>query len=815
MVRNYVTVALRRLYRNQATSLINLGGLAVGFAAVILIGLFVLHETSYNRWLPGAGQIYKAEFTETEPGHEPLASAMTPAPLAAALVKDYTDIALTTRLKTKIYTVRRGPDQFKENVYFVDPNFFDVFDLPVADGNRDAVLAGMDAIAISERLALKYFGTMNPIGQVLNIGGKSDKRIVAILRDTPQNSHMMIDMLTRVADGKAGLLSFRDNWGSDQVHTYLKVKAGFDPVAIENDNRAFVERNITLTWTDLPPADLHRYNYMPIRDLYLYSDKDNHETAIGNIDTVVTFSLVACLVLLLAMINFSNLSTAQALRCAREVGLRKVHGASRKQIVVQFIGEAVALTLFAFVIAMATVEIVLPTFSVFIGKEIGMASVVTFSHMAVFFSLVLLTGILAGIYPAIIVSGYKPAAILTANNSGYEGPLWFRNSLVIVQFAISIALIAATAIIYRQTDYVRSLDLGFDPAGMLSVSVWEKEAKAGLPAFKAGLENMYGVHAVAAVSTALPGAPHGLGVFMREGSSRDTAKSITQIWSDANFFTAMGLRPLVGRVFEENRQVDYRSVPDDERLPVTRGAVLNLAAASMLGFTNAEQALGQKLIVPTEKRPTEINIIGVVPDINMGSLHKKVQPTVFFVSDGALPYLLIKVSPEMQAALLPEMETLWQNHISGAVLSVTPLESAYDALYLQTDREAVIFMLFAAFAILVACLGLYGLAAYTAQRKTKEIGIRKVVGATVVDIVALLTWRFSKLVLIAAPIGVIGAAYGMQEWLGNFAYRISLVGNMWVFLLAASVAFVIAWLTVGGNAAKVARSNPIMALRNE
>jgi putative ABC transport system permease protein len=815
MFANYLAVALRRLARNRLGAAINIGGLAVGFAAVTLIGLFVLHELSYDRWLPDVDSLYKVEFTETEPGHGPLASAMTPAPLAAALLKDYGDISVATRLKAKNYTVRQGNRQFTEEIYFVDPNFFDVFDLPVVAGSREAVLANGSNVAISERMARKYFGDDVPVGQVITLAGQTDKVVAAVLRDIPRNSHFDIDILTRVSAEAGELLSFRDSWGSDQVHTYLKVAPGFDAAATERDGRAFAARNISLDWTNLPPADLHHYNFIPVADIHLYSDKDNHEATVGDITTVVTFALVAVLVLALATINFMNLSTAQALRSAREVGIRKVLGASRAQIVNQFLGEAVLTTFFALLLGMTLVEIFLPVFSSFLGKEISLSMLASVPAAIGIVCLVIVTGVCGGMYPALVVSALKPATILRDSKSPGGGRAGLRNLLVVLQFSVSIALIAATGVIYRQTDYVRSVDLGFEPAGKILIPVWEETVRPATEALKNSLAKLPGVQAVGTTSAQLPNAPHGLGVFVAPGDSRDEAKSITQLAGDPGFYRLMEMTPLAGRLFDAGRSSDFLSMPSGTEEAATRGVVLNESAVTLLGFDSAELAIGQKLSMPAARQPTVATIVGVVPDMHLGSLRKAIEPMAFFVADAGLPYLVLDIEVAARSTTMREIEAVWASLVPGAVLSTTFLEDAYAALYLEAERQTVIFTVFAAFAVFVACLGLYGLAAFTAQYRTKEIGIRKVVGARVVDIVLLLTWQFSRLVLVAAPAGLVISAFGMQEWLTGFAYRISLFANSWIFAAAALAAFAIAWLTLGIHAARVARTNPIQALRHE
>ncbi|WP_286829757.1 MULTISPECIES: ABC transporter permease [Kordiimonas] len=814
MIVNYFLVALRRLLRNRMLSVINIGGLAIGFAAVTLIGLYVNYELSYNRWLPNVDALYKVEFTETEPGHAPIPSAMTPAPLAAALVKDFSGIEDATRLKTRKFTVRSGANQFTEELYFADPNFFALFDLPVVLGQRADILKNTGNIALSETAAKRFFGDRNPIGQILNIGGREDRTVVAVLKDLPANTHLDIQLLTRISADENGLLGFRDTWGSDQAHTYIKVNEGFDPIVLEQNGRAFAERNITLTWTKLPPADLHHYNAVAVADLHLYSDKDNHEGSVGDIDTVVTFALIASLVLALAVVNFANLSTANALRHAREVALRKVLGASSRQIMVQFLGEAVLTAFLALLLGLVLAELTLFSFGNFLGKDISLAPLYSIPAASLLGGTAVLAGVCGGFYPSFVLSRFRPTSVLSANKSTSDGVPWLRNSLVVLQFSVSVALIASTAIIYRQTDYVRTADLGFDPAGKVIVPISESEVRPVALALKNSFSQLSGVRSVAMTTAPLPEAPHGLGVFVPQHASRDEARSITQVWVDADFFPLMGQSPLAGRLFAADRQADLTHTPTDPALPRTRGIVLNQSAATLLGYGSADQAINQQIITPTG-RQTVSTVVGVVPDIHLGSLYKEIEPMAFFVSDRPLYYMIVELQQGAERQTLAELESIWNNLVPGVPMSPTFLEQAYRGLYQDAERQAQLFGGFSLFAVLVACLGLYGLASYAAVRRIKEVGIRKVLGARVLDIVLLLTWQFSRLVALAIPIGVLVSASGMSAWLDGFAYRISLLGNSWVFLLAALAAFMIAWLTVGGQAASVARRNPIRALRYE
>jgi len=815
MYQNYLLTVWRNIIKNKMLSTINILGLALGLAATVLIGVYVAYEVSYNKWLPNIDQLYKVEFTETEPGHTPIASAMTPAPLAAALVKDFPNIEAATRLKSKLLPVYQQAHPFQEEVFFVDPNFFDIFDLNVLEGNRDAVLRTTDTVAISTKMAEKYFGDRSPIGELLTFDINTDRQVVAVFKEFPENSHFRPNFIMRVEEQETGLLYFKNSWGSDQVHTYVKTNENFDVSNFSSKGRDFVARNISLTWTKLPPEDLHHYNIIPVADIYLHSDKDNHEGPTKDYTMVVVFAGVAGLILVLAFINFTNLSTAQALKRAKEVGLRKVLGASRMQLVRQFLGEAIFTAMLAMVIGLTMVEFLLPVFSNFLDKELSMAPLMNAQGFSILLGLVVVTGFSGGLYPAFVLSHFRPSTVLHANQSRAKGPPWLQSLLVTLQFAISIGLIAATSIIYYQVEYIKDINLGFDPEGKIIIPASDKSVAPVASILKDKFRSIPGVKNMSWVSMSLPGNPHGLGVFIPPKGNSDDARSITHISVDADFFPLMKQKPLAGRTFSATRSIDFRVQPENKKLPITRGAVINLSAAKLLGFDSVESAVNQELISPSPIQDIVVTIVGVVPDMHFGSLLKTVEPVVYFVSDAPLGYLLVDMDRDNEAASITQLQTVWRTLLPSVPFRPVMLKGAYEDLYLDSERQGTVFVGFSVFAVLIACLGLYGLASFTIRNRTKEIGIRKVLGARVADIVRLLIGQFSKPVLLSNLIAWPLVVLGMSRWLETFSYRIDHWYLVFLCLIAGFLALLIAWITVGGHAIQAARNNPIRALRSE
>jgi putative ABC transport system permease protein len=789
-------------------------GLALGFAVATLIGLYVLFELSYNRWIPDYENIYKIEFTETEPGHKPLLSAMTPDPLANALVKDFPTIQHAARLKQSQFTLQHGENQFNELISFVDAGFFDVFDLEIKEGDHDALVPNNKGIAISETMALKYFGEGPAIGKILSLNGKLDQLVTAVFADLPDNTHLDIDFLVLLDESRYGARFLPNNWGSDSVHTYIKGSSTFHPDILREEGKEFVARNVALNWTELPPEQVIHFSAIPVSDIHLYSQMDNHERPISSIQTVLTFAIVAILILLLAGINFTNLSIAQAIKQTREIGVRKVLGARRSQLIKQFLTEALITAFAGLIIGLALAEFSLPIYNGFLDKNLSLDIFGDPLSSLSIIVIAMMIGLGGGIYPALILSGYKPSLIL-GRVPPFNSTPRLRNGLVILQFSVSITLMVATAIIYMQIDFVRNTDLGFDPARKIAIPIWEGDARDKALALKTEYSRLPGVNSVALSSTELPWVDGPLGVFIPPGTVRDDSRSIPVVTTDQNFFSLLEITPLAGRFFEEARQADYRNKSLTDSGVYTRSAVINETALRSLGFTSPNQALGRTVVSPGRTIETHVRIVGVAPDIHLESLYKEIKPMVFYLSAEPLFYMIVDLeNADIQRTIL-DMENIWRDLIADVTFKATYIEQGFADLYLVADRQVTLFSIFTLLALLIASLGLYGLSAHMAESKTKEVGIRKVLGANALDIMVLFTWQFTKLVLVAAPIGILVSATAMNGWLLNFAYRLSIAGNFWVFALAVVIAVIIAWTTVGGHALRVARLNPVKALRME
>lgn len=824
MYRNYLAVALRNLVRNKLYSLINIGGLAIGLAAVILIALFVYDELSYDNFWPDADRLYRAETTFVVPGRSPTSRATSPGPLAPTLAREFEGrIVEAARFFNMVSTVTLGDRQFSERVGMVDANFFELFDFRILRGNRDTVLAGNSSLMISETMAIKYFGDSDAVGKTLMLN-ETPYEIVAVMEDLPDNSHFDSGMIALFEPGRFISQPWvARQWFSASAFTYFKLYSGVDIDEIAAEIPAMLDKHVTLGvpgTEDLQPSKVMKFDLMAVPDIHLYSTRPNNLRQPGNAGVVLTFAGVALLVLLIAGINFTNLSTARATQRAREVAMRKLAGARRTQLISQFLGESLLLTLLGLIIAVAIVEVSLPFYNQFLGKELTLGLSGDPSLFLAMLGIVALVGILAGIYPALVLSGFRPATILQGSTSASSGSTRFRNALVVVQFAISIALIISTSVVYGQSLFARSMDLGFETDNRLVVRGVSGEAL--LPIYetlKREMLNIPGVVDVTFAGDTLPLENNKNTLVDAPGGAIGGKALIEYVAVDFDFFEGFGIEPVAGRVFSEARRADiYRAgaTPGDGGHV---GLVINEMAALKLGFTNPEEAVSKvvraQLGNSGDTDDMLAEIIGVIPDLIMRSARAEVTPMLFYVQEGTLGPMFLTLRPQGQEETVKAIDELWARILPETPIKRNFVSDRVDQLYLAEMQQAQMFFYFSLFAVFVASLGLFGLASFAVEQRTKEIGVRKVMGAGVFDIVRLLVWQFSKPVLVANLIAWPVAGYFMMRWLQGFSQRLdnSVIGLM--FVGAGMTAMLIAWATVSSRAFQAARRKPIDALRYE
>jgi putative ABC transport system permease protein len=812
MLSNYLKIAWRNIVGSPLFSAINIVGLAIGLACCIIITLFVRYELSYDRHWDNADRVYRV--TRDFFGNNLRLAAVAP-PIAPLMKQDFADVEDAVRiLPTGGITLSRGDTRIREdNFAIADPNVFDFFNLEFVDGDPSTALARPTDIVMTERAVERYFGAEDPIGQTINLMGQAEVTVTAIIRDLPDNTHMSFEILGSMAAvpllmGPQEL----ESWGSNNYYTYIRLLAGYDPDNLESQFNDFLVRHWSEDAESSSALGLQR-----LTDIHLTSNRDGEWRANGSSAVVYTFSAVALFVLLIACINFMNLTTARSTQRAREVGVRKVVGANRQQLIVQFMGESILLTAIAMLLAVALVEIALPAFAAFLEKPLSF-SLANPPSLGLLLVGTIVVGIFAGSYPALYLSKFRPAEVLKGSASG-SGSALLRKVLVVFQFATSIALLIATGVVMAQMGYARNVDLGYDKSRNLVTSLpyfsdlWEiyEPMKAELEAHPDIVSVVY--------SSRVPSMQNNDGSgYIAEGTqiAMENFYAIADIKVDDGWFDHYDIEFLAGRPFRKN-ELRYDD-PTDEN-PVSRTyAILNESAARRFGWS-PDEALGKVIREPESRaldKFTDYEIVGVVPNIHFSSLHLEMKATVYAPPDPNYGRRLsVKIAPGDPAAAISHFEATWNKLVPGEPVQWEFLDDRFDALYRSEQRQAQMFGVFSAFAIFVATLGLFGLASFTTERRTKEIGIRKVMGASVKDIVMLLTADFTKLVLMANIIAWPVAYYFMNGWLGRFAYRAPFGDWAWTFVVAAIAALAVAWLTIALQASRAATARPVLALRYE
>ncbi len=827
MFQNYISVAFRNLIKNKLYSAINIIGLAVGLAACILIMLFVRDELSYDKHWSKADSLHRITADFYVPGREPFITAMGQGPVKAALENYFPEeIERVTRFNGMGPVVSYDGKIFNERIMWTDPDTADMFSFNVLAGDIHAALNDNASLAISESFAQKHFGDKNPIGEVMNLTLYTvdrDYKIAAVFEDLPHNTVLDFQALAMIDEKDFENFGWEfAQWFSTNNYVYLELKDG---VSIETVNQRlpdFTNINIEIPpgfgGPDTQAADFIKYSTQPITDLQLNprAPAGSEMKPTGSMEGVYIFSAIAGLILLIACINFMNLATAKSTKRAREVALRKVLGAQRSQLIIQFLGESILVALIGLILGIVLVEACLPTFGEFVSKDLYF-SLTDGMTLAILLGLILVVGVLGGVYPALVLSGFLPARVLKANKSAEtSGSASLRNVLVITQFAISIGLIIATGVVYGQKYYATTMDPGFNKDNLLVVrDLIRNGSRDQRDAFKEEVARLPGVVSVSYS-------------FDRPSSGNNSNRGVTLPDSDASiligyqsvgydFFETYEVPVIAGRNYSREYSLD--GMPSGEgakpgdRLQGTM--VINEAAVRRLGYASNEDAIGKSFSMGVDQDiEADMTIIGVVADLNFQSLRSVIRPEMFSMEKEIFSNLTVRFEGN-GADMASKIEQVWNSMITSVPYRYEYVDESMAAEFEEEAAQSVMLGVFAGLAILIACLGLYGLASFTAERRTKEIGIRKVMGARVRDVVQLLVWQFSKPVLVANLIAWPVAVWGMLQWLETFPYRMDTWMLLPLCIGAGLIALTIAWATVGGNAAKVARSNPIKALRYE
>jgi putative ABC transport system permease protein len=805
MFQNYLKVALRNLWKNKAFSAINIIGLATGLAVCLLIVLYVKDELSFDKYNANADRIYRIDgdiyFNNTEAN-----MAVSPDPLGPALKRDYPVVEQVARViyQGDILIKKNNQNERDQHAAFADSTFFKVFSIPMIKGDPTTALQEPNSIVIDETTAKKYFNTTDVLGENLYVDNSTNCKITGVIKDMPEQSHFHFSFI-RPLGGDNG------SWLSNNVSTYILVKPGVRQAQMQS----YVDATVDNYLAKALMAQLHAslkdmknqgnhfiYHLMPLTSIHLHSDKSYEIEANGNITYVYIFSIIALLILLIACVNFMNLSTARSANRAKEVGIRKVAGSLRSHLIAQFLTESVLLSFFSLVIAIILAVILLPLFNELAGKEMHISTLFSTWLFPVMIALVFLVGCLAGSYPAFYLSSFQPIQVLKGKVAkGFKNSL-MRSGLVVFQFSISIMLIIGTIVIYNQLHYMRSRKIGYDRDQVLVLhNAYYLDKKIGT--FKDELLNIPGVEK-ATITGDLPTGTN----FDNEGWFRnpnlDASRTIilTNFYVDENYIPTLGMQISQGRNFSKDFPTD------------SSGVILNEAAVKVLGF---KHPLKETLYRPHFNQtgplsPVAYHVVGVVKDFNFSSMHNNVGPLIIQLGDNS-GSIAIRISTKNIPALINNVEHTWKSMVPGQPFNYTFMDADFNNTYNAEQHTGKLFITFAIFAIFIGCLGLFGLVTYAAEQRTKEIGVRKVLGASVGSIVAMLSKDFAKLVLIASVIAFPIAWWAMNKWLESFAYRTHI--SWWVFVIAGLTAIIIALITVSFQAVKAAIANPVKSLRAE
>ena len=794
MIRNYFKIAFRNLAKHKMFSFINVLGLSAGMTACFLIALYVHFELTYDAFNKKADRIYRLS-TDIQSSAGTLQYSITSWPFGPNLQNDFPEIEAFTRISKENYLFRKGDIKFnEEKTVLADSSIFRVFDLKLLQGNPQTALKAPFSVVLTESAAQKYFGERDAMGQTLLVGDNGDPaQVTGIMQEPPVNSQLSGEVfLSMTTHTRHYNTAVNEEWGNFGTTTYLLLKKGADPVALSRKFPAFLQNhmgrllqqeNISLTLL-----------LEPLLDIYLYSRREADQS--GSITNIYTFAIIAVFILIIACINFVNLTTARSLERAREVGVRKAVGAGRWLLARQFIAESLLMSFLSFAVSLALSAAFIPLFNELSGKTISSGLVQEPRPIGILFIASMVIGLASGIYPALVLSSFEPVKVLKGKFAMTGSGALLRKGLVTAQFAISIALIIGTLVVYSQLDFMRSHELGFAKEQTVVIRPGSGNPRNAL---KTLLQNLQGIKSVAA-SSAVPGGDNSQAHSKLENSRGEMQIATLDVYRvDFDFIPQYGLKVVAGRPFSKEFTSDS-----------TKALVINEATAKLLGYQSAQEAIGKKF----NQWDREGTIIGVVKDFNFKSLKESVKPLTFRLLDPWNSDLLsIKMDGGNVKATLEAIETQWKTLFPDRPFSYYFLDEFYDRQYRADQRFEALFLNFAVLAIFISCLGLLGLASYSTIQRTKEIGVRKVMGASAASIVGLLTKDFLQLVglafLIAAPL----AWFAMHRWLEGFAYKTNI--PLWIFGVAALLSALVALATISFQSIRAAFMNPVKSLRSE
>jgi len=829
MWRHYLSTAARGILHHRLYSIINIVSLTVGLTCAVFVLLFVRDELSYDQWIPGTRNVYRVELTLDMPGRGPLPLAVIPYPMPAVMRDEIPGVTAMTRLQPWSVTLTSGDRQFLQQVDVVDPDFFKIIQLPFVRGNPGAALRQPESMVLTESAARQYFGDADPIGRILTAAEGScgnsaaacpqiSLRVTAVVRDLPHNTQLAGDAFiptTSLANPVPA--DMQHDWFDQSGYGYVRLAPGVAPAAVAAAMAPIFDQDVTPVLrrysgiTQLPGSRVYKAHLTPFAQVHLNSSQWQYNlTPPGSWGTLYGVAAIGTLTLLVACFNFMNLTTARATLRAREIALRKVLGAGRWQLILQFLGEAALMAFLSLLVALALAEVLLPLFDGFLQRPIAPHYATDWRLLLLLVGVAVVTGLISGSYPALVLSRLRPIAGLRAGGAPPQRSGGLRNVLVVLQFSVSVGMGIAAGVVFRQVEYGRAMDLGFQRAGIVVINngnpqltgerqeAFARALRADPGVAAAGLSNLTPFGSGQSNSDVqVPGTP---GLF-----------TINTTIIGPHYPQVYGIPLIAGRELTD-RGVDRLNSPGittgGDPLNEGRNILINAAAAKRLGFS-PQQAIGKTILF----NHNHVSIVGVLADAKLQGALEPVVPMIYVYVPSSPMSISVRLRPGSMPQTLRFIDRAWHAFMPAIAIHRQFLSQSFDELYRDDDREGAMLGVAVIVAVLIGCLGLYGLAVFTAERRTKEIGIRKVSGARTGDIVRLMLWRISVPVLVSNLIAWPLAYAYLRHWLDGYAYRIAL--SPLYFLGGGAVALLIAWATVYGNTLRLARTSPVHALRYE
>jgi putative ABC transport system permease protein len=816
MIRNYLKIAWRNLVKNKVFSFINVFGLSIGLTCCMLIGLYIHHEFSYDVQHKNGERLYQLGTTFVKDGKEDR-TANTPAPMARRMQDEFPEIEKSARLMKMFsddkiliqYTAANNDKKsfYESNGYLADSTFFQLFTYHFNEGNPSIALQEPRSVVLTQEIAKKLFGNEAALGKMIRISsstnGDNDFKVTGVFTPASTSSHIDARFIMSIKGG--GIENYiRDVTSlasNNMFYTYFLLKPGASSEKLEAKFPAFIDRHAS---TDLKAMGFYKKQFLTkVKDVHLYSNTSSNVTAGGSLTYLYILASIAVFTLLIACINFMNLSTARSAKRSSEVGVRKVLGAEKGSLIRQFLGESILMSVLAFLVAVCIAALLVPLFAKVSGKEISFSLQEHWLLIIAFFLLSILTGVLAGSYPAFYLSSFQPVKVLKGKISNTLAAVSLRKALVVFQFVVSVVLIIASVIINKQMKYMQEKDLGFVKDQQIVIPLRSNTAKEIYTSLKNELSGNPGIRSVGA-SFYYPGIfnPSDMPIY-REGETMNDSKRVFMNYVDEDFLNTLGIQPVAGRLFSKD-------FPSDTNFRM----VLNQEAIRQLGFDKPNDIAHKNVQIDWQGQNYKFEVVGIVKDFHFRDLHSPIEPYGFqLVTNGRYNYIIANAKSDDMAATLRSVETAWLKLNPNEPFEYNFLDDNFQKNYEADQRLSAIVKYFTILAILISCLGLFGLATFSAEQRTKEIGVRKVLGASVGSIVGLLSKEFLKLVFIAAVIGSPIAWWVMHTWLQDFAYRTNI--GWIVFVITTTIALLIALLTISFQAIKAAIMNPVTSLRTE